>query len=306
MGGSLFKPQGRRIVHGKEVVLSNSSDSLLQTLRLSPTAAVTVVFVLLAHAALIMFMQCEGTSRSFSSAQQVLYVSMLEDSQSAAKGVALPANQPKYPEETPSPLKTTPNKPLLKPQAKKNIEKPVVQQAPVLVPKENIHQPSATEQSIQPSQTTSGGESAMSTGATADTTGNSAASATHTGIASNSSTVQGGNGSGRTEGTGNHYKTVQISQLRFRNAVKPEYPLSSRQSNETGLVEVRVKIDINGNVVNAAVNRSSGYERLDNAALTAAEQSSFHPYIEDGIVRQTVALIPYNFNLTPSTRWVRW
>ncbi len=131
---------------------------------------------------------------------------------------------------------------------------------------------------------------------------NSASNGAGTGVEEGKST-----GSGQGEGTGNSVgsggsgngpaRSVSLSQLRYKRAVKPEYPARSIQRHETGQVNVRVVVDAAGRVHAAKVVSSSGFERLDEAALKAARRSTFHPYMEHGRPIFAMAIIPYRFNL---------
>jgi len=103
---------------------------------------------------------------------------------------------------------------------------------------------------------------------------------------------------GGAEGTGG--KSVGLSQLNYRRKVRPEYPERSRARSETGSVFVRIVVWTDGLVREAGIAQSSGHERLDHAALQAARESTFHPYVENGAPRVAVAIIPYHFRLNAS------
>ena len=77
----------------------------------------------------------------------------------------------------------------------------------------------------------------------------------------------------------------------------PVYPRASQRRREQGRVVVRVLISTSGTVVNASVARSSGFERLDDAALKAVRQARFKPYSENGVALQALADIPFDFVL---------
>ncbi|MGB8205592.1 MAG: energy transducer TonB, partial [Candidatus Baltobacteraceae bacterium] len=63
--------------------------------------------------------------------------------------------------------------------------------------------------------------------------------------------------------------------------VEPDYPDIARQQGATGTVQVKVTLTATGAVAGASVYRGSGNASLDNAAVKAAEQSSYTPEIED-------------------------
>jgi protein TonB len=77
----------------------------------------------------------------------------------------------------------------------------------------------------------------------------------------------------------------------------PVYPQMSMRRGETGRVIVRVLISPQGGVANATVHKSSGYERLDNAALAAVRMARFKPYTENGLPYPARADIPFDFVL---------
>jgi protein TonB len=77
----------------------------------------------------------------------------------------------------------------------------------------------------------------------------------------------------------------------------PVYPRASERRGEQGRVVVRVLISAQGNVSQVSVQSSSGYDRLDKAALKAARIARFKPYMENGIAYQALADIPFDFVL---------
>ncbi|HWL29613.1 MAG TPA: energy transducer TonB [Burkholderiaceae bacterium] len=77
----------------------------------------------------------------------------------------------------------------------------------------------------------------------------------------------------------------------------PEYPRASQRRGEHGRVIVRVLISPHGSVLKASVQSSSGYPRLDEAAVKAARKARFKPYTENGIAYQAMADIPFDFVL---------
>jgi protein TonB len=77
----------------------------------------------------------------------------------------------------------------------------------------------------------------------------------------------------------------------------PAYPAISRRMGEEGKLVLRVELDENGHINNAKVINSSGYERLDTAALTAVKDWQCNPSVRNGQPVRTVALQPFNFVL---------
>ncbi len=166
-------------------------------------------------------------------------------------------------------------------------------------PAEQIHHPAAESKTIPDSRFSSA--LPMHSGHEPNTTGD-----IDTGNGTGNGYGEGkGTGTGQSEGTsigsgstGNGVtRSVSLSLLRYKRAVKPEYPARSIQKHESGQVNVRVVVDTAGRVHDARVVLSSGFSRLDEAALKAARHSTFHPYTEHGRPLFAMAIIPYRFNL---------
>ncbi|MDP1557939.1 MAG: energy transducer TonB [Nitrosomonas sp.] len=77
----------------------------------------------------------------------------------------------------------------------------------------------------------------------------------------------------------------------------PAYPPISRRMGEEGKLVLRVELDENGRVNTAEVVDSSGYSRLDEAALTAVKTWQCRPPLRDGQPVRAIALQPFNFVL---------
>lgn len=77
----------------------------------------------------------------------------------------------------------------------------------------------------------------------------------------------------------------------------PEYPAISRRMGEEGKLVLRVELDESGRIDDAKVISSSGYERLDAAALTAVKSWQCNPSLRNGQPVRAVALQPFNFVL---------
>ncbi len=77
----------------------------------------------------------------------------------------------------------------------------------------------------------------------------------------------------------------------------PAYPSLSRRLGETGKVVLRVLLDEQGKVAKATVDRSSGFSRLDEAALTAVRSWRCTPAQRQGQAVEATALQPFNFVL---------
>jgi protein TonB len=77
----------------------------------------------------------------------------------------------------------------------------------------------------------------------------------------------------------------------------PDYPSLSMRMNEQGKVVLRVELGEDGHVSHLEVKTSSGYQRLDAAALNAVKTWHCKPAMRNGVAVHAVALQPFNFIL---------
>lgn len=77
----------------------------------------------------------------------------------------------------------------------------------------------------------------------------------------------------------------------------PAYPRSSRERGEAGLVVLRVLVSRDGLPLVIDLQRSSGFERLDEAALAAVRHWQFLPARQGGEAISARVLVPISFNL---------
>jgi protein TonB len=78
---------------------------------------------------------------------------------------------------------------------------------------------------------------------------------------------------------------------------KPEYPSASRRMEEEGTVTLRFLVDTDGKVIQAEIEKSSGYKRLDEAARAGLSKCQFKPAMADGKAEQAWASIKYTWRL---------
>ncbi len=78
---------------------------------------------------------------------------------------------------------------------------------------------------------------------------------------------------------------------------KPEYPKASRRSSEEGVVTLRFLIDTDGQVLKSEISKSSGFDRLDEAARQALSKCKFRPGMENGRAIQSWSGIRYVWRL---------
>jgi protein TonB len=63
---------------------------------------------------------------------------------------------------------------------------------------------------------------------------------------------------------------------------KPDYPDISKRRNESGTAVIRFVVGLSGHIETVQLERSSGYSRLDDAALAAVHAGACQPYRENG------------------------
>jgi len=91
----------------------------------------------------------------------------------------------------------------------------------------------------------------------------------------------------------------QVSSIAYLgNPPEPEYPRTSRRLVEEGKVLIRIRVNTSGRVEEAKVEKSSGFSRLDDAALEAAKRGRFKPYTENGVAMIAETLMPFTFSLS--------
>jgi protein TonB len=89
----------------------------------------------------------------------------------------------------------------------------------------------------------------------------------------------------------------QVASVEYAREPAPRYPPQSKKFREQGLVVLRVLIDERGAPCEVQIATSSGHERLDRAAREAIALAEFRPYLEDGVARRALVLIPIEFSL---------
>jgi periplasmic protein TonB len=87
-----------------------------------------------------------------------------------------------------------------------------------------------------------------------------------------------------------------VSHLDCR-IVQPDYPTLSRRRAETGTAYVHFVVGLTGKIENIELKKSSGYSRLDDAAVDAMRQSSCKPYLENGEPVRAAYTQPFDFSL---------
>lgn len=93
-------------------------------------------------------------------------------------------------------------------------------------------------------------------------------------------------------------KPVQVSHtaVRYLKKVEPVFPKLSQRLNEYGSVTVSVMVNEHGLPESAKVARTSGYPRLDAAAVDAVMQSRYVPYTLNGVPQAFATDAPFRFD----------
>jgi protein TonB len=81
------------------------------------------------------------------------------------------------------------------------------------------------------------------------------------------------------------------------SCTKPDYPSASRRLEEEGTVTLKFLIGVDGRVLQAEIEKTSGFNRLDEAARNALSKCQFRPGTVDGKPEQSWATIKYTWRL---------
>jgi protein TonB len=87
------------------------------------------------------------------------------------------------------------------------------------------------------------------------------------------------------------------SDAEYLHNPKPEYPRLSKQRGEQGKVVVNVFIGADGSAQKAEIKSSSGFERLDQAALATVKAWRYAPGKRGGVAEAMWFAVPLNFVL---------
>ncbi|MGL4575992.1 MAG: energy transducer TonB [Burkholderiaceae bacterium] len=92
--------------------------------------------------------------------------------------------------------------------------------------------------------------------------------------------------------------TAPRFDLAYLNNPPPAYPAASRRAGEQGKALLRVLVGLQGEVLRIELLQSSGFDRLDQAALDAVRAWRFVPARRGEEVVQAWAVVPLNFRLS--------
>ncbi|WP_374352758.1 TonB family protein [Chitinimonas sp.] len=91
--------------------------------------------------------------------------------------------------------------------------------------------------------------------------------------------------------------TPPRSDAQGLNNPKPPYPAMSRRLHEEGVVQVEVHVLADGKVDQVRLKRSSGFERLDRAALDTLQRWTFIPARQGDTPLALWYVVPVDFSL---------
>jgi protein TonB len=91
---------------------------------------------------------------------------------------------------------------------------------------------------------------------------------------------------------------VDIAKLKttYQPNTNSYYPSYSKRSGEAGQIEVRIIVSESGVVESANVLRSSGYLRLDQAAIEVSSRYRFEPYLINFVPTRVSTSLLITFN----------
>jgi TonB family protein len=81
---------------------------------------------------------------------------------------------------------------------------------------------------------------------------------------------------------------------------KPDYPVASKRLTEEGTVHLRFLVGVDGKIVESAIEKSSGFRRLDEAAIQGLSKCAFKPRTKDGVAVESWASMKYTWRIDVS------
>ena len=93
-------------------------------------------------------------------------------------------------------------------------------------------------------------------------------------------------------------KTANVPQPVVIRNTPPIYPETARRAGWEGRVTVRVEVSADGLPMSVALQKSSGYGILDQAALRAVKTWRFQPRTMGGVAMAGTVDVPVNFTLS--------
>ena len=85
--------------------------------------------------------------------------------------------------------------------------------------------------------------------------------------------------------------------LAVRQSPQPAYPPQSRRLNEEGVVALAVLVDEQGRPMEVRVSKSSGFPRLDQAAIEGLRKWRFQAAMQQGVASRAWTTVRVRFRL---------
>ena len=98
--------------------------------------------------------------------------------------------------------------------------------------------------------------------------------------------------------SGSQQQGAPAQDLKTSNRVDPTYPPASRRAGEQGTVRLKVLVDTSGRASNVAVTQTSGFPRLDQAAVEAVRKWRFVAATDGTNKIQAYTQVAVTFKLT--------
>ncbi len=103
---------------------------------------------------------------------------------------------------------------------------------------------------------------------------------------------------GSMPGVGGSGQGIEVGYPNYKINPKPGYPMIARRNGYEGTVLLRVWVLESGKVGKIEVEKSSGYEILDNSALKAVRDWIFMPGKRNGVAITSWVTVPIKFQLS--------
>ena len=110
--------------------------------------------------------------------------------------------------------------------------------------------------------------------------------------------IAAGSGAGNGNGAGAGQAGATLTNPRYHETPRPQYPSSARREGKEGRVLLRVLVDEEGRTKTIEVNTSSGHDLLDRAASEAIKKWRFVPAHSGGKPIETWIKVPIDFQLS--------
>lgn len=90
---------------------------------------------------------------------------------------------------------------------------------------------------------------------------------------------------------------VAATDVRYLQPLNIAYPAFSKRRREAGMVMLLVRVSATGLPVRVEVQQSSGFPRLDEAAVAAMRAARFVPLTRNGVPQEMMTLAPIEFSM---------